>query len=1254
MRTLFGALALSFLLAAGLLGQVTSLTGTVTDPSGAVIPNAAITIVNTQTGAQRSTTSDNQGRYTLDQLTPGSYKLTAKATGFTDVEISSIELLVNQPATVPISFAKVGTTSTVVSVEAAAALVNTSDASLGNAISTQAIVEMPMYARNVAGLLAFQPGVTSFGSFGAQNLDFRSGSVNGGKSDQANITLDGADVADQNTRQAFTSVLRVTLDSVEEFRTVTSNGDAATGRGSGADIQLVTKSGTNELHGSLYEFRRGTEMAANSFFSNRSNVPRAPLLINIFGGSAGGPIQKNKLFLFINYEGRRDASAVSVTRTVPTETLKQGIIQYHNTSGQLVQVGPSQIQQIDPAGIGINQAALKDLQSFPVGNNNAVGDGLNTIGYTFNAPGHSVQNTYISKLDYRLGNNHSLFIRGNLQNDSADNGSTNAPQFPGRPANSVSLANSKGLAAGWTGVLKPTLVSTFRYGFTRAGTQNTGVLTSNYEWFRGFDTPYGISTGVSRIVPVHTLSQDFSWNHGAHDIRFGAIVRLVSNSSLSYTHSFSSASSNPSWLKGSGSDLSPASLGLTKGDTQSFQYAMGALLGLEVQGNANYNYLVDGTLITPGLPVGRDFVNHEGELYVQDAWKLTRNFTVTGGLRYSLEPPVYEANGQQASTNVPLADWLAKRAILADQGLSQNGAGLITFVPVNQGRVMYPYHKNWAPRVGLAYSPTADSGISKFLFGGPGKTSIRAGAGMYYDIIGQPLAQLFNSTAFGLASSLTSPPNILSSAQASRYTGFFTVPSAIVPPAPAGGLPRTYPTSGAGSFAITNSIDDQLKAPYTINLDFSVGRELGHGFFIQGSYVGRLSRHSLVNQDLAMPTNLRDPKSGQTYFQAMTQLATLLDLQGVSIANLPKIPFFENMWSKAAGNGLTATQVWANDYKNNSNPGDFSNTLNNADNSANCNPNGTTFFPGGAVNSMACGDQGPFMIFNPQFSALSAYSSIGLGDYHAMQWSIRKRLTGGLLFDFNYTWSKSIDLGSTGEAGTCNPTCNPANGQFTGFIQNTWNPGQMRAVSSYDTTHAVNAYMVYQLPIGRGLKFGTGVNRILDAIVGGWQISATYRRTTGLPFSIGNGQRWPTNWEVSDIATPNGTPIPAVVSTGNATGIAGPNLWQDPKAAFAAYQETMAGQSGSRNTLRGDGFFNIDTGLYKTFKMPYSEHHKLTIRREAYNVTNSLRFDPTCAGTSTSSYGAGCGNTLSASSFGKLTTQLGTPRQMQLAGRYTW
>ena len=681
MRRFAWAITLSLLLSAVLFGQTTSLTGTVSDPSGAVIPAATITITSTATGSERTTVSDSQGRYTLPQVAPGKYKITAKVAGFSDVVIDNVELLVAQPATIPIVFEKLGSTTTTVQVESTAAQVNTTDASLGNAIGTQTITEMPMYARNVAGLLAFQPGVTSFGSFGAQNLDYRSGAVNGGKSDQGNITLDGADVNDQNSRQAFTTVLRVTLDSVEEFRSTTTNGDTATGRGSGADIVLVTKSGTNELHGSLYEYRRGTETAANSFFNNLSGVPVAPLLINVFGGSVGGPVKKNKLFYFLNYEGRRDRSAVTVTRTVPTETLKLGIVEYKDaTTGGTVQVSPAQMKSsVDPLGIGPSSLALQALNLFPRGNDPQLSgvDNLNTTGYLFNAPGKSDQNTYIAKLDYKLDDagKHSLFIRGNLQNDSADNGAANAPEFPGQPANSVSLADSKGLAAGWTGVLTPNLVSNFRYGYTRAGTENTGVLASNWEFFRGFSTPYGTSTGLARILPVHTLSQDFSWNHGAHDIRFGGIVRLVSNSSVSYSHSFSTATSNPSVLNGSGNDLIPSSFNVSGGTKTSYEYGAAAVLGLIASGTANYNYLVDGTLLPVGAPVNRDFVNHEGEMYVQDTWKVTRNFTVTAGVRISIEPPVYEANGQQASTNIPIGTWLNERGYLASVGQPRYGGG---------------------------------------------------------------------------------------------------------------------------------------------------------------------------------------------------------------------------------------------------------------------------------------------------------------------------------------------------------------------------------------------------------------------------------------------------------------------------------------------------------------------------------------------------------------------------------------------------
>ena len=1257
MKRLLSASVLVLLFALGLHAQTTSLTGTVSDPSGAVIPGATITIQNNATGAQRETTADQRGTYTIQQVVPGTYKLTAKASGFSDVVIGQVELLVSQPATVPITFEKLGTTTTSVQVEAAAAQVNTTDASLGNAINNNAIIEVPMFARNVAGLLALQPGVTSFSSFGSQVVGqqpgSREGSVNGGKADQGNITLDGADVNDQNSRAAFTSVLRVTLDSVEEFRSTTTNGDASTGRGSGADVTLVTKSGTNELHGSLYEYRRGTETSANSFFSNQSGVPVAPLLINVFGGSVGGPVKKNKLFYFLNYEGRRDRSSVQVTRTIPTETLKQGIVEYQDKSGAVQQVSAAQLKSIDPGGIGVSQAALAYLNLFPRGNDTALGDQLNTTGYLFNAPSPADQNTYIAKLDYKIDNagKHSVFLRGNLQNDSTYGGSSSAaPQFPGLPANQVFLSNNKGLASGWTGVLTPNLVNTVHYGFTRAGNQQTGVLAGPYTYFRGYDTPYGTSTGLTHIIPVHTISDDLSWNHGAHDIRVGGVVRLISNASTNFAHSYSHASSNPSYLNGSGADLT-GSLAISSGTLNSYEYAAAAALGLVVQGTGNYNYLVSGTLIPAGQPVLLDFVNREGEMYAQDTWKLTRSFTITYGLRYSIEPPVHEANGQQASTNIPVGAWMSQREILANQGLSQNGVTPVTFIPPNQGRALYPEHNNWAPRVGIAYSPNSNNAISKFLFGGAGQTSIRAGAGMYYDILGQPLAQTVSSDQFGLASSLSTAPNIYTSAQVPRFTSFFNVPSAFpngsafVPAPPPGGLPATYPNQ----FAITNSLDDNLKAPYTMNLDFSIGRELGHGFFIQGSYVGRLSRKSLIIRDLAEPTNMVDPKSGQTYFQAMTQLMSMLDYGGATIANLPKIPFFENMWSTAAGNGLTATQVWGLDYhgdptkgiKGNSQMGDATNTLNNADNASLCNPGATKFTSAGGVNHMACGIYGPWMMFNPQFSALAAESSVGSGAYHAMQWTIRKRFSSGLQFDLNYTFSKSLDLSSSPENGI-NST-GASTSTYAGVIINTWNTSLQRAVSDYDTTQQVNLYAVYQLPFGRGMKYGSNMNRILDAFVGGWEISGIYRQTSGLPFAPSDGSRWATNWEVSTGVEPIGA-IPAVVSTGKATGQPGPNLWANPAAAFASFREAFAGEAGMRNTLRGAGLFNIDSGVYKVFTMPWSEHQKLQFRWESYNLTNSVMFDPASASA----------NLLSSATFGRLSRTLTQPRQMQFAMRYTW
>ncbi len=440
MKTRLALLATA--ISAVLFGQaVTSLTGTVSDPTAAVVPKASITIVNEATHATRSTLSDSAGRYSFLQVEPGTYTVTAKAPGFADVIVSNVRLLVSTPATLAISFEKLGTTSEVVSVTSDAGVLNTTDASLGNAVGGRIITELPFEGRNVVGLLALQPGVMFLGEPDPGTIgDWRSGAVNGGKSDQGNVTLDGVDVNDQQNHTAFTSVLRVTLDSVAEFRTVTTNAGAEMGRTSGAQVSLITKSGTNALHGSLYEFHRNTVTSANDFLSNSSGVERAKLIRNVFGASLGGPIKKDRLFYFLNFEGRRDASDQVALRVVPTEEFRNGIFTYVRTDGSIGKLSPEQITALDPAHLGANPDVLALLKTYPLPNDFTQGDQLNTAGFRFNASTPLTWNTYIAKINYQVdpAGKHQVFIRGNLQNDNfVPKLSTAIPQFPGHPASNT-------------------------------------------------------------------------------------------------------------------------------------------------------------------------------------------------------------------------------------------------------------------------------------------------------------------------------------------------------------------------------------------------------------------------------------------------------------------------------------------------------------------------------------------------------------------------------------------------------------------------------------------------------------------------------------------------------------------------------------------------------------------------------------------------------------------------------------------------
>jgi len=404
-----------------------------------------------------------------------------------------------------------------------------------------------------------------------------------------------------------------------------------------------------------------------------------------------------------------------------------------------------------------------------------------------------------------------------------------------------------------------------------------------------------------------------------------------------------------------------------------------------------------------------------------------------------------------------------------------------------------------------------------------------------------------------------------------------------------------------------------------MNMDFSIGRDLPHGFHIETSYIGRLSRHSLVADDVGMYTNLVDKQSGQSYFQAATIMQQYVR-QNLPAASVPSIPFFQDLYPGYAGGGLTATQniyqkAWA------LNPASDTTALQVIDASATgCSP---------------CSILGPNAMYNPQYVALTAFRSIGSGSYHAFEATIRKQFSSGIQFDVNYTLSKCMDLGSTRES----DGPNGPQGSGLGLIQNPWNPGQERAVCDYDVRNLVSAFMVAELPFGRGRLVGGTVNKFWNAVIGGWQLSTIWRQSSGLPVGVSNGGYWPTNWNYPPFATQIG-PVQQGTTKNSPSG--GPNIFPDPTAAFSAFELTFPGQSGSRNVLRGDGFFTIDTALSKRFHMFYNEKHSFQIRAEAFNVTNSVRFDVNQMSLSMSNSVA----------FGKYNGTLNTPRVIQFGGRY--
>jgi hypothetical protein len=1249
---------------------VTSLHGMVSDQSGAVIAGAHVTITNPDTGAVAERVTDGRGQYDFEQITPGKYAVTVEAPGFASQKETGVELLVNQPKTDDFKLTVGAAALQTVEVVDTASVLNTTDATVGTPFDTQQIQSLPFEGNNVLDLLSLQAGVLFLGdqSQTSQDNDSRSGAVDGARSDQSNVTLDGLDDNDQNAGYAFSGVLRSTRDSVEEFRVVTTNSNADSGRSSGAQVSLVTRSGTNSYHGSLYEYYRPTNTVANDWFNKQAELasgePNVPgkFLRNTFGGSIGAPVKRDKLFYFVAYEGQRTAEDYQQTEEVPLPSFLQGYVKYDTTdscanstayacSNEVVTLSPQNIAAMDPncssigtcpLGPGVDPAVEAYYAKLPAYNGEQLGDTENLASYTFASPNPINLNTLIAKIDYSLNDKHRLFVRANLQDDH----STAPLQFPGSAPDYTLVDNSKGIAAGDVWSISNTLVNNVRYGMVRQGYANRGSTTGPYVSFQDIASLTPTTSGgagyTSSIVsvPTHNIVDDLTWIKGSHTMQFGANYRLVMNNRSSDATLYNHAQVDYELLAygaiaGTGTSLDPDAFGFpTVTSNSAYNVAIADVTGVITSAEEYYNNSYSNGQLTP-LPPGQwvthQYLTNELEYYGQDTWKVRPNLTLTFGLRHTLLQVPYERNGQEVVPTVNLGQWLNKRWVGAAKGnVVQPQFGFEQGGKANGKPGFWNMDKlDLAPRLAISYQPND-------------KLTLRAGAGIYFDHFGQGIVDSFDEAGeFGLVTGDQAPVGAASSPDyAPRFASETTVPTSIIPSISVTGATPVIP---GADLALAWGADQGIKSPYSYAFNAGYQLQLRRGLMLEETYTGRLGRRLLQMRDVAEPINLLDSQGSMSYYQADAAIDKLNDA-ATPILAVQKIAFWEDMFPWLAGNypigsnpnvttPLTATQAAYLDFFG-KNPGPEAGFRGNE---------ASALFPldvpglngGGAMDCST--NDACFRFFDPQYSSLYVWSSMGTSSYNGLQFALHQQQTHGVQFDAYYTLSKSIDLGSDTER--TGPTASALGGFFSQII-NVYNPKGNRGPSDYDVRSAVSVNTTGELPFGRGRAFANKDGKLLDMLIGGWNLNGLAHWTSGLPFSSIDGLGWNTDWadQSWNVAT---APITSGGHKYDALGQ--PNAFKDQTAALSEIRPPYASETGERNAYRGDGYFSIDTGLSKTFAA--TERNQFKFAWETFNATNSVRFDPNSI--SNDPY-------FGPATYGQYTKLLTTGRRMQFSMRYSF
>ncbi len=1137
--------------------------------------------------------SNSSGQFAFDAMPLGKYEISVTLQGFKKFTSPGNELQVGEPLTIDIQL-ETGSITEQVTVSAHSVQVQTAEASLGTVLDTKPIEALPLNGRNPLHLMALLPGVAGHASQATSSTGTVTFSVNGDRGRGIYTTLDGVDISDPVIPRGELSQVLMNPDSISEYRVITSVAKAEYGRNSGAQVQVVTRSGTNQFHGNLFEYHRNTIFNANDWFNNRSGIEREVLIRNQFGAGIGGPIRKDKTFFFFNWQSQRMAQSLTQTRTVLTPSMRNGIFRYMvgaangprfvDAGGQPL-VGACtasvttncyrtvNLAQADPLRRGLDPLMQSQIKLTDLPNDFSGGDGFNTGIFRFNAAAAAPVNTYTGKVDHRLNSAHSAFLRWNEGTNSliGDYINTGLPRYPANPASSPGRtreSKNRGFSGGFTSVFGGSKVNEFNIGYTRNSILFLDPTHPKFEIISNIQSdPFVFWGGTGRTPKNWQALDNYSFIKGNHTFKTGVNLRFYAIDQFRRATNFYprltfSTTNAPVFL-----DPAISTAGINTVDLTRMNSLFNDLMG--VVGTVQKTFYSNGKTF-PSADQELRFLQraHEYNFYFQDDWRVTRSLTLNLGVRYEYNGVPYDLSGMQVVNDKPL----------------NSPGGDVALLPAGPGtdRKWYnPDKNNFAPSVGFAWAPKGGS-----------QTAVRGGYRIAYNRLVSWALNVVEQNQPGTTRPEIRRPN--SGATAANPASLRASDPGVQDLVK--GLPNTVVGTDVLRVVAPDRsstpllFDPNLTTPFVHQWNLSVQHQIMRDTVLEVAYVGNKGTHMFrmlnANQARVTPEFLSSFRAAQNGVRT-GPVGALLNTYGTAIPSTVTT----NLSNNDVGGFITAVD--------------------------------TGVFNGVAGGRLVAAGLGQSYFRNPQFSIAALGCACTDNSYNSLQISLNRRFAQGLMVMSNYTWAKSLDDISDDTDGA---------GQGLLIPHDSNNRRLDRGRSNYDIRHQLRAAIIYELPFGKNKQW---LNKgVMSWVVGGWTTNTIIDWSSGYPFTVGYGfsATFP-NVTSNAVFTGDPTAIGALTKGGSAVTY----LSEAEKALFSA---PGVGQYGAgRNIFTGPGFFQTDFALHKAFAV--TERMKMELRGEAFNVFNNVNFNnPTVTSTS--------------ASFGVVSSTRVPPRILQIAARFSF